>query len=213
MVTHCSQRLSDACSCLLFDRGLFAKYVPLLLYPSSSVRHSAVAFVNASFRALGFPDGVVFLLPIVRPFLRFEPSTHHLTVCVVCLSTCRRMMNPSYCFFLRWSLVLPDQTPDGLRQCLILPWTRSRLHQELKKLSEKSRDTQLGTQWTAIDEEPSSANSEISELALSKQEHQLNSHPALSTQSKGGGDKVSAMQLSTILVAIYSETTLLTISC
>jgi hypothetical protein len=74
---------------VLFRRGLFEKYVPLLLYPSPSVRCSAVALVNASCRALGFPDGLVFLLPLLRPYLRFEPSSNHLTVSAMRLDTCQ----------------------------------------------------------------------------------------------------------------------------
>jgi hypothetical protein len=37
---------------------------------------------------------------------------------------------------------------------LIAPWTRSKLNNELKRLSEQSRDNQLGTpQWTSIDDD------------------------------------------------------------
>ena len=76
---------------LLCERGLFEKYLPLLLYPSPSVRRSAVALVNASCRALGFPDRLVFLLPLLRPYLRFEPSSNHLTVGDMRLDTCRQI--------------------------------------------------------------------------------------------------------------------------
>lgn len=48
---------------------------------------------------------------------------------------------------------MPTQTPDGLEQCLIAPWTRSKLNEELKRLSEQSRDNQLGTQWTSINDD------------------------------------------------------------
>lgn len=34
---------------------------------------------------------------------------------------------------------------------MISPWTRSKLNDELKQLSEQSQDNQLGTQWTSID--------------------------------------------------------------
>jgi hypothetical protein len=47
--------------------------------------------------------------------------------------------------------VVPTQTPNGLERCLIAPWTRSKLNDELKRLSEQSQDNQLGTQWTSID--------------------------------------------------------------
>lgn len=34
---------------------------------------------------------------------------------------------------------------------MIAPWTRCKLNDELKRLSEQSQDNQLGTQWTSID--------------------------------------------------------------
>lgn len=80
--------MSSLTSFVLFHRGLFEKYLPLLLYPSPSVRRSAVALVNASCRALGFPDRLVFLLPLLRPYLRFEPSSNHLTVRAMQMNTC-----------------------------------------------------------------------------------------------------------------------------
>lgn len=36
---------------------------------------------------------------------------------------------------------------------MIAPWTRSKLNDELKRLSEQSQDNQLGSQWTSIDDD------------------------------------------------------------
>ena len=126
---------------LLFHRGLFERYLPLLVYPCSNVRYSAVIFVNASCRSVGFPDAFVFLLPLLRPYLRFEPSTNHLTV------------RSSSMLSITLTCLLKDrcvQTEEGLERCLIAPWTRSKLNEELARLTERSRDANLGTQWMSV---------------------------------------------------------------
>ena len=72
--------------------------------------------------ALGFPDGEVFVVPILRPFLRFQPSSHHLT------------------------------THDGMEMCLHPAWTRQRFHEELDKfLAAKSSLSPTLGQWTSVD--------------------------------------------------------------
>ncbi|XP_071741691.1 serine/threonine-protein kinase VPS15 isoform X2 [Rutidosis leptorrhynchoides] len=48
---------------------------PLLCYPSQWVRRSAVKFIAASSETLGAVDSYVFLVPLIRPFLRRQPSS------------------------------------------------------------------------------------------------------------------------------------------
>ena len=101
-------------------RGLFEKYTPLLLHPSSDVRYSAIALVNSSCTAVGFPDSNVFLVPILRPYFRFEPSPYHLT------------------------------TKEGLAKCLLSPWTKSRMMEEIQRLTKTPIISPDGIQWTSI---------------------------------------------------------------
>ncbi|KAL6560993.1 Serine/threonine-protein kinase [Orobanche hederae] len=48
---------------------------PLLCYPSKWVRRSAVSFIAASSENLGAIDSYVFLVPLIRPFLRRQPAS------------------------------------------------------------------------------------------------------------------------------------------
>nr|XP_043627888.1 serine/threonine-protein kinase VPS15 [Erigeron canadensis] len=48
---------------------------PLLCYPSQWVRRSAVTFIAASSETLGAVDSYVFLVPLIRPFLRRQPAS------------------------------------------------------------------------------------------------------------------------------------------
>jgi WD40 repeat protein/serine/threonine protein kinase len=54
--------------------GLLRKYAPLLLHPSREVRHGALVFVTSVSQSVGFPDGKVFVLPRIAPFLQYEPD-------------------------------------------------------------------------------------------------------------------------------------------
>ncbi|CAN4090043.1 unnamed protein product [Withania somnifera] len=47
----------------------------LLCYPSQWVRRSAVTFIAASSESLGAVDSYVFLVPVIRPFLRRQPAS------------------------------------------------------------------------------------------------------------------------------------------
>ena len=97
------------------------KYGALLVHPSVDIRHFAIATVNAACTALGFPDGEVFIVPILRPYLRFEPSSHHLS------------------------------TPDGLEKCLHPPWTRAKFQKELDRFLAISQNlSPTEGQWTSI---------------------------------------------------------------
>jgi phosphoinositide-3-kinase regulatory subunit 4 len=84
--------------------SLLRKYGALLLHPSQDVRLGATRIFNASCKALGSPDCEVYVVPILIPFLRFQPSSHHLT------------------------------TVAGMQTCLHLPWTREEFVDELRLL-------------------------------------------------------------------------------
>lgn len=73
-------------------------------------------------QSLGQPDGDVFVVPVLRPFIRFQPSARHLT------------------------------TRDGLEMCLHPPWTRQRFQEELDKLiaANDSALSPTSGQWTSI---------------------------------------------------------------
>ncbi|CAH1429629.1 unnamed protein product [Lactuca virosa] len=72
------------CLAILTKSGFLRKRVllemiehafPLLCYPSQWVRRSVVTFVSASSESLGAVDSYVFLVPLIRPFLRRQPSS------------------------------------------------------------------------------------------------------------------------------------------
>lgn len=48
---------------------------PLLCYPSKWVRRATVTFIAASSENLGAVDSYVFLVPVIRPFLRRQPAS------------------------------------------------------------------------------------------------------------------------------------------
>ncbi|KAL6519149.1 Serine/threonine-protein kinase [Orobanche gracilis] len=54
---------------------LIERAFPLLCYPSKWVRRSAVSFIAASSENLGAIDSYVFLVPLIRPFLRRQPAS------------------------------------------------------------------------------------------------------------------------------------------
>ncbi|CAN1240841.1 Serine/threonine-protein kinase VPS15 [Linum perenne] len=72
------------CLAILCKRGFLRKRVllemiersfPLLCYPSQWVRRSVVSFIAASSENLGAVDSYVFLAPVIRPFLRRQPTS------------------------------------------------------------------------------------------------------------------------------------------
>ena len=84
------------------------------------MRYFAIATVNAACSALSFPDADVFVVPIIRPFLRFQPSSDHLT------------------------------THGGLEACLHIAWTREKFQKELDKLLKVTQSSPIAGQWTSI---------------------------------------------------------------
>ncbi|XP_058213700.1 serine/threonine-protein kinase VPS15 isoform X2 [Rhododendron vialii] len=94
LLPYIEQALSDAseaaivnaldCLAILCKSGYLRKRVllemierafPLLCYPSQWVRRSAVTFIAASSESLGAVDSYVFLVPVIRPFLRRQPAS------------------------------------------------------------------------------------------------------------------------------------------
>lgn len=109
-----------ACNWYL-DSGLFVKCCPFLLYPSSSIRQCAVAVVNKSCKAVGFPDAMVYFVPLLKSYLRFAPSTEHLT------------------------------TREGLEKCLFPPWNRNELHEEMVRMGiQQPVHSPTSGQWTSV---------------------------------------------------------------
>eukprot|EP00980_Cylindrotheca_fusiformis_P007666 scaffold1605_cov141-Cylindrotheca_fusiformis.AAC.29 len=101
--------------------GLLKKYGALLVHPSADVRYFAIVTVNAVCESLDYPDGEVFVIPVLRPFLRYRPSPRHLT------------------------------TREGLESCLHPPWTRERFQEHLAKfLSSNGTSLSPATGWTSI---------------------------------------------------------------
>ena len=72
-------------------QGIIQKYAKLLVDSSDNVRHAAAFFVATCCRSVRFPDDEIFILPIVRPFLRYDVQRSRL------------------------------QTSDGILSCLIPP--------------------------------------------------------------------------------------------
>ena len=58
--------------------GIIEKYSPFLLHPSEVVRHGIASFICGCCQVFGYPDDKVFILPIIKPYIRFEPSTKDL---------------------------------------------------------------------------------------------------------------------------------------
>ncbi|XP_075509748.1 serine/threonine-protein kinase VPS15-like [Primulina tabacum] len=54
---------------------MIERAVPLLCYPSKWVRRSAVTFIASCSENLGAIDSYVFMVPLIRPFLRRQPAS------------------------------------------------------------------------------------------------------------------------------------------
>ncbi|KAK2989607.1 hypothetical protein RJ640_027381 [Escallonia rubra] len=94
LLPYIEQALGDAteavivnaldCLVILCKKGFLRKRIllemiehafPLLCYPSHWVRRSIVSFIAASSESLGAVDSYVFLVPVIRPFLRRQPAS------------------------------------------------------------------------------------------------------------------------------------------
>lgn len=76
--------------------------------------------VNALCKIVGPLDAEVFLVPIIRPYLQFQPSMQHL------------------------------QSPIGLEKCLHPAWNRNRFENELQGLIATLESSTTAGQWTTI---------------------------------------------------------------
>jgi len=83
--------------------GIVQKYSPLLVYPSGDVRQAAAFLVASCCRSIGFPDDEALLIPLIRPFLRFDVTGNRL------------------------------KTIEGVKSCLMPPLTKQELELELTK--------------------------------------------------------------------------------
>ena len=146
LVDNEEQVIAQALSCLsrLIDQGLLSRalllpqdessfnnetkesildrYSALLIHPSKAIRMSTIQTFCATCRALGSPDGAVYVAPLVRHFNRFQPSWRHLS----------------------------DEV--SMKKSLIGPWTREKFNQELKlaAVTKSSHWTTVGTMANRI---------------------------------------------------------------
>lgn len=100
--------------------GIINKYSTLLVHPSVEVRHNAITTINTACVALGSPDSEIYVVRILKPFLRFQPSSHHL------------------------------RTLEGMTMCLYPPWDRVNFEKELREFSSPSLPTESRGASTSI---------------------------------------------------------------
>jgi WD40 repeat protein len=104
----------------ILENSFLAKYGPLLVHPSHDIRIHAISTVNSLCEMVGGLDAEVFVVPIIRPFVRFHPSFKFLF------------------------------TPEGLKKCLYPAWTRERFEKELQRLILAAEASPTSGQWTSI---------------------------------------------------------------
>jgi len=70
-----------SCLSTLVELGLLTRHTvleklqaacPLLFHPSAWIRHELTHLIATVARSLGFPDTYVFLVPILRPYIRYD---------------------------------------------------------------------------------------------------------------------------------------------
>ena len=101
--------------------GIIEKFSILLVHPANNIRNEYLALFSASFSSLGSPDDVVFLLPMIRPFLRMNPQQAN---------------EPSTSNF---------TDPQNLALCLLPPMPRERFEIELANVALTISDGTSGT--------------------------------------------------------------------
>jgi hypothetical protein len=137
--------------------GMIEKYSPLLLYPSAEVRHGAVAFVRACCEFIGFPDDEVFIIPLLRPYIRFEPRRDHFKVRYINIYLANQnaliFFISLYIYLILTRISLFScrlQTIDGISSCLVSPISRDVLDAELTRLNPRKPSTEGAIQWTSV---------------------------------------------------------------
>lgn len=104
------------------SQGLLVKYSALLVHPSSEIRHEAIHVFSSAVTMIGSPSTEVFVLPLLMPFLRYQPSTS-----VICTSA-------------------------GLQRCLRPPLERAFFQAELQNASASSNPADsIDGPWTSVD--------------------------------------------------------------
>ena len=106
--------------------GIIQKYSALLIHPSECVRYAAAVFFSSCCRSMGFPDDEVFVLPLIRPFLRYDVER-------------RRLL-----------------TPEGMITALVPYLTKGEFDQELSrpKWTAVRMENQPGTQNERVEVVP-----------------------------------------------------------
>ena len=99
---------------------LLQKYGTLLVHPSLDIRLNVIVTVNTLCKVVGPLDTEVFVVPIIRPYLRFQPSMKHLL------------------------------SPKGLEKCLHSAWSRKRFENELKRIVATMESSPTAGRWTTI---------------------------------------------------------------
>jgi len=100
--------------------SLLKRYGVLLIHPSNDIRNEAIKAFATACNVIGSPSREIYFLPVIRPLLRFEPSSKRLC------------------------------SEQGLRSCLVTPWTRDRFIQEQKKVNARGQNRTDEDTWTSV---------------------------------------------------------------
>lgn len=99
--------------------SLLERYAPLLMHPCCEVRKQALDYFASICGIVGSPDSDVYVYPILLPFLRYRATREQ------CIS------------------------PDALKDCVKLAWTRKSFDTELERLMSVPSFQSAGT-WTTV---------------------------------------------------------------
>ena len=120
VVAACLQCLSRLVELGLVISRRWQTYCALLVHPSEAVRDPAIAVFSSLCRSAGSPDTEVYFVPMLCPFLRFQPTV---------------------------STVL--NTPNGMRRIVKQAWEQKKWNQYVSELVAGERNRSAGT-WTSI---------------------------------------------------------------
>jgi phosphoinositide-3-kinase regulatory subunit 4 len=85
--------------------SLLERYAVFLIHPSEGIRTAATSMFVTTCRVMGTPETFVFILPILKPLLRFQPTVEHL------------------------------RDTEKLKRCIRQPWSRDYFQRELQRAS------------------------------------------------------------------------------